>query len=82
VTDRKKPTAGIWITVALVAVLVLVVYPLSAGPGLWIAHHDIPSWCLDVICFVYAPVTWAEGHAPEPVVRAICAYLEWWIPKK
>jgi hypothetical protein len=78
-TDRKKPTAGFWITVALVAVLA---YPLSAGPSLWIAHHDLPLWCLEVICFVYAPVTWAEEYAPEPVVRTIRADLDWWIPKK
>jgi hypothetical protein len=29
----KKPTAGFWITVALVAVLVG--YPLSFGPAWW-----------------------------------------------
>ncbi len=29
--DRKKPTAGFWISVALVAVLVG--YPLSCGPA-------------------------------------------------
>ena len=32
-SDRKKPTAGFWITVALVAVLVG--YPLSFGPAGW-----------------------------------------------
>jgi hypothetical protein len=35
-TDRK-PTAGFWITVALVAVLVG--YPLSFGPACWIASR-------------------------------------------
>ena len=32
-SDRKKPTAGFWITVALVAALVG--YPLSFGPACW-----------------------------------------------
>ena len=36
-TDRKKPTAGFWITVALVAVLVG--YPLSFGPACWISSR-------------------------------------------
>ena len=35
-TDRNKPTAGFWITVALVAVLV---YPLSFGPACWITSR-------------------------------------------
>ncbi len=33
-TDRKKPTAGSWMTVALVAALVA--YPLSFGPACWL----------------------------------------------
>lgn len=33
--DCKKPTAGFWITVALVAALVG--YPLSFGPACWLA---------------------------------------------
>jgi hypothetical protein len=37
VTDRKKPTAGFWITLALVALLVG--YPLSFGPACWISSH-------------------------------------------
>jgi len=31
--DRKKPTAGFWITVALATMLVG--YPLSFGPAGW-----------------------------------------------
>src|SRR5258708_4275855 len=33
-SDRKQPTAGFWISVALVAVLVG--YPLSFGPACWL----------------------------------------------
>jgi hypothetical protein len=53
-SDRKKPTAGFWITVALVAVLA---YPLSFGPACWISSRigigvfTIPS--------AYRPVLWA-----------------------
>jgi hypothetical protein len=79
-TDRKKPTPAFWIAVALVAVLLG--YPLSAGPGLWIAHHDIPQWLMNAICRIYAPVDWAEGISPKPIGRAIHGYLEFWVPKK
>jgi hypothetical protein len=79
-TDCKKPGVAFWATVVMVAVLVA--YPLGAGPALWIAHQDIPIWCISVICFVYAPANWAEENAPEPVVRAIRAYLDWWTPKR
>lgn len=79
-TDRKKPGVAFWATVVVVALLVA--YPLGSGPALWIAHHDIPSWCLGVFCFVYLPAeVWVEEHAPEPIVRAVRAYLEWWIPE-
>lgn len=38
-TAPHKPTAGFWITVALV--VVLVVYPLSFGPACWLVNHEI-----------------------------------------
>jgi hypothetical protein len=80
-TDRTKPGVAFWATVVVVAVLVA--YPLGAGPALWIAHHDVPGWVVGVICWVYAPAeAWVEGHAPEPVARAVRAYLDWWIPEK
>jgi hypothetical protein len=37
--DHKKPTAGFWITVALVAVLVG--YPLSFGPACWLTRREV-----------------------------------------
>ncbi len=36
--DHKKPTAGFWITVALIAVLV---YPISFGPACWITSQNL-----------------------------------------
>ena len=54
-SDRKHPSAGFWLTVALVAVLVA--YPLSFGPACWISSRTgigvftIPS--------AYRPVLWA-----------------------
>jgi hypothetical protein len=39
-TDRKKSTAGFWITVALVGVLVGC--PLSVGPAYWLQSPTGP----------------------------------------
>ena len=38
-SNRKKPSAGFWITVALVAILVG--YPLSLIPLLWLDSRDM-----------------------------------------
>jgi hypothetical protein len=58
-TDRKKPSAGFWTTVALV--VVLVGYPFSFGPACWlasktgVAYQDVtPSRGL----FIYWPLGW------------------------
>src|SRR5438552_515212 len=59
-TSRNKPTAGFWITLALVAVLVG--YPLSFGPACWITldgwigHHRLKS--------VYRPIARAATRGP------------------
>ncbi len=50
-TDRK-PSAGFWITVALVAVLVG--YPLSFGPVCWITSHANSG--AGAIPVVYKPI--------------------------
>ena len=57
-TDRKKPSAAFWITVALVAVLVG--YPLSFGPACWLADRGL------------IPTT-AAVQAYHPLVHALSA---------
>jgi hypothetical protein len=58
-SDRKKPTAGFWITVSLVAVVVG--YPLSFGPACWIvprlwARGLMPQLVADALWKFYAPL--------------------------
>ncbi len=54
-TDRKKPTAGSWMTVALVAALVA--YPLTFGPACWLCGRDpIPPAVDQAIAYVYGPL--------------------------
>jgi hypothetical protein len=54
-TSARNPTAGFWITVALVAVLVG--YPLSIGPTEWIfLKLGGPTWLGTAMGRAYAPL--------------------------
>jgi len=54
-TDRKHPSVAFWITVALVAVLVG--YPLSWGPWLWIKlTYKPPHWTCSIGDAGFAPL--------------------------
>ena len=73
-TSRQKPTAGLWITVALAAVLVA--YPLIFGPATWIADQDwCPLWVDGLYFVVYWPVMRLLESGP-PLIRDA---IVWWI---
>ena len=60
-TDRKRPAAGFWITVALVAVLAG--YPLSLGPECWINERtDCGS---QAILTTYRPIFYLGYDRPD-----------------
>jgi hypothetical protein len=51
--DRKRPTAGFWISVVLVAALA---YPLSFGPACWISSRLNAG--TSAVTLVYRPIAW------------------------
>jgi hypothetical protein len=76
-TDRKKPTAGFWITVALVAVLVA--YPLSLGPIIWIFGHTSPPLsAFQIAGWIYEPLDWTIKRSPQPISDLFVNYLALW----
>jgi len=76
-TDRKKPTAGFWITVALVAVLVG--YLLSSGPALYVIMKlGKPGWLATAADFFYAPLVWALGLSPNWLADSYWNYTFCW----
>jgi hypothetical protein len=80
VRDRK-PSAGFWITVTLVAVLVG--YPLSFGPAVRLyAKLENPVWLANVLNWAPDPIEWIINIAPYPidcrVARHYGKYLDWW----
>ena len=76
-TDRKKPGVAFWATVW---VFVVLLYPLSFGPALWVIdHEDLPAaWAVDAIEIFYSPIFWLEENSPKPIVNAIDWYIEVW----
>ena len=69
-SDRKKPTAGFWITVALAGVLVG--YPLSFGPACWISSHANVG--APIVNVVYLPMMWIRDVSPEFIGDGILWY--------
>ena len=73
----RKPTAGFWITVALVAVVVG--YPLSVGPVALLEKHKlIPQWLDAAENQFYAPMEWVFLEGPQPMRDALKWYLALW----
>ena len=61
-----------------VALIVLLAYPISVGPVLWMDLHGLtPAWAQDVP--VYYPVQWMRENGPRPIREAINRYLAFWI---
>jgi len=71
-TDRKKPTAGFWITLALVAVLV---YPASFGPACWVCSRvpqSSASW--EMTDFLYSPILRAWWHGDQAAIGNVISW--------
>jgi hypothetical protein len=60
-TDRNKSGLAFWATV--VVVVVLVVYPLSFGPALWMAARFLPANMR--VLSVYCPLVWVYEELPS-----------------
>ena len=68
-----KP-AGTWLRRAwTVAVALLLLYPFSTGPLIWLQLHGwLPE---NAQAFTIDLVEWEKSHSPTPVYR----WLEWYI---
>jgi hypothetical protein len=75
--DRKRPTAGFSITVALLAVLVG--YPLGYGPAIWLVNQ---RWCPGLVVsgylVIYSPFHLLQLYGPQPVHDALDWYARLW----
>ena len=78
-TDRNKPSAGFWITVVLVVVLV---YVGSVGPA-FLACSDSrgrirDDWTGAAYLRIYDPIIWTLQKGPKPASEVLCWYLSLW----
>jgi hypothetical protein len=69
-SDRKKPSAGFWIAVTLVAVLVG--YPLSFGPACWISSRS--GIGVSVVNSAYPPMLGLAFDGPDVIQRGTLWY--------
>ena len=75
-SDGKKPTVAFWVTV--VVVVVLVAYPLSWGPLVWLdSSHLLPAWTQGFFRVYGVPLVWA-GERSTAVLRAYEWYTSFW----
>ena len=74
-TALRKPSAGFWITVALVAVLMG--YPLSSGLEMWLQNRDLlPDWAITAAWNIYWPLDWIYANGPEGFNKALRWYWD------
>ncbi len=81
--DRKNLTAGFWITVALVALLVG--YPLSIGPAWWLQRRLVPNYSPRMHASIgafYRPLWRATGPQFTPVREALVRYTDLFVPRE
>jgi hypothetical protein len=82
--ERKKSGAALLTTIVLVAVLIG--YPLSIGPVVWLASRDyVPPSACEKFCWpLFRGFEIAFPVIPEPLQEplyfAINGYVQLWIP--
>jgi hypothetical protein len=71
--DSQKQSFSLGRVIA--ALLLIVGYPLSFGPFVWLSSHDMMP---GIVGIIYQPLFWVYSICPEPVQAVFEAYLEWW----
>jgi hypothetical protein len=74
---RKNPAVWFWGTVVFAAVLVL--YPLSQGPVLWVYITRGEPVLIAKILRAYRPIYIFTALFPKPASKPYRRYCSWWI---
>ena len=76
--EKKHCGLLIWWPAGMLAML-LVVYPLSAGPFAALQRAvGFPEWMESVYCTLYHPLMVVFGWLPRWVFYLFLDYSEWW----
>ncbi len=74
--EREKPGVVFWSTLAIA---VVVLYPLSFGPVLWLNTHGwLTGWPHDLAVWFYFPINWIYHKGPQPVHDVFDLYARLW----
>jgi len=74
-TSTHKPTSALWITLALV--VMLVVYPLSFGPACWLMVNHLPPVAVTILLVPYMPLM-LVAETNEPMHELLQWYVDLW----
>ena len=76
--EAGKSTFALWVTIAVIAlVAVAVLYPLSAGPGVYLVAEGIVD--PRTYNLAYTPLVIVEQFLPDWTMAWLPRYLEWWV---
>jgi len=59
----------------IVALLLIVGYPLSVGPFMWLYSRDIVPM---IVAIIYQPLFWVIAICPDSVQAIFHWYIGWW----
>jgi len=68
-----------WSWIAVVALGILTLYPLSQGPVIWLYIVRGEATWLAPVFRVYRPIYVLEAHLPESARKPYRKYCSWWI---
>ena len=74
---KSSGFAPIVMLVVVVLALLLLAYPLSVGPAVWLLTNEYLS--RDVYVWVYQPLGWFCENVP-PAGDLMSVYLRLWVP--
>src|SRR5436190_21061829 len=79
--ERKR--AGWPFYMIFILLMALVVYPLSAGPAIWLVYGpQTPNWARYAAGTYIRPVVWVIGYLPEWAQSEFSWYMDWWIVRR
>jgi hypothetical protein len=75
--EKRKPRW--WLVCFTAAFMLLVVYPLSAGPFVWLHQNGIiPAAAVEYLGVVYLPLKFVCEAVPVPIGNTFEWYLVLW----
>lgn len=77
--DKPRRSTSTWWIVAVI--VLLVAYPLSIGPVMWLDRHGyVAEPAIDLLMYFYVPLQIVYEYGPEPLQDLLGGYTDLWTP--